>query len=56
MLADEAKEPQRTIEFGTPEYDRAIESMEREGLLWALTNKGDLYLLLDGQRTLLKAP
>ncbi|MGD9688723.1 MAG: VIT domain-containing protein [Phycisphaerales bacterium] len=56
ILSDEAKEPERTVEFGTAAYEGVLASMARENLLWALTNRGDLYLLLDGKRTLVKQP
>lgn len=56
LLADADKEPERVVEFGTPDYDRAVDAMAKEDLLWALTNTGDLYLLLEGKRTLIKQP
>ncbi len=54
LLADAEKAPERVVEFGTPEYAAAVDAMARENMLWAFTNAGDLYLLLEGKRTLVK--
>lgn len=56
LIEKEAAEPERTIEFGTPEYQAAVDALVREGQQWMLGNAGDLYVMLEGKRTLLKAP
>ncbi len=56
ILGDEDKEPERTVTFGTPEYDAAVDALAKDNMLWVLTNAGDIYVLLEGKRTLIKAP
>ncbi len=56
ILSDAESPPERTIEFGGEAYGRVIDAMARENLLFALTNEGELYLLLEGKRTLIQAP
>jgi Ca-activated chloride channel homolog len=56
LLHQEHEEPQSIVEFGTPEYDRLLERLARENLQALLANRGETYLLIDGQRTLVRAP
>lgn len=54
LLTQEAEEPQQTVEFGTPEYQKIVDALIREGNQGVLTNTGEIYMLVEGQRTLIK--
>lgn len=52
----EDAEPEVTIEFGTDEYLRILEALANEGRQGLLAMGGDVYLIRDGKRTLVKGP
>lgn len=55
-LEHEHEEPEVVVEFGTDEYFDLAARFAREGRQSVLAVRGDLYLLLDGKRTLVKGP
>lgn len=54
LLSKENESPQQTVTFGTPEYERVVDALIREGNQAVLTNTGEIYMLVEGQRTLIK--
>ena len=55
QLLDKADEaPERTIEFASEEYFELVDRFVRENRQSVLAVEGDLYLLLDGRRTLIR--
>jgi len=56
VLEHEHEEPEAVVEFGTDEYFDLAAHFAREGRQSVLAVQGDLYLLLDGKRTLIKGP
>ena len=54
-LLDQAEaEPERTIEFASDEYFELVDRFAREHRQSVLAAAGDIYLLLDGKRTLIR--
>ncbi len=56
ILEQENEEAEVVVEFGTDAYFDLAQRFAREGRQSVLAVKGDLYLLLDGKRTLIKGP
>ncbi len=56
MLEQENEEAEAVVEFGTDAYFDLARRFAREGRQSILAVSGDLYLLLDGKRTLIKGP
>jgi hypothetical protein len=56
LYMQEAEPPEVVIEFGTPEYERLVERLTKDNLQALIANAGETYLLLDGQRVLVKGP
>lgn len=56
LFREEEAEPQVVIEFGSPEYSKLLERLVRENLQGLLANPEETYLLLDGQRVLVRGP
>ena len=54
MLDQAESEPERTIEFASDEYFELVDRFAREHRQSVLAAGGDIYLLLDGKRTLIK--
>lgn len=56
LLEDESAPPERTVEFGTPEYAALLDRLVAENRQGLLALGGEVYLLVDGRRTLVKNP
>ncbi|HRQ71770.1 MAG TPA: hypothetical protein PLU35_01950, partial [Phycisphaerales bacterium] len=56
ILEHEDEEAEVVVEFGTDAYFDLAQRFAREGRQSVLAVQGDLYLLLDGKRTLIKGP
>jgi Ca-activated chloride channel family protein len=56
LLKDEQASPDRTVEFGTDEYRRLIDELATEDIQGIVALVGDVYLLQDGRRVLVKMP
>ena len=54
LLALEAAEPDETIEFATERYFELVAQLAKEGRQALLADKGDIELLLDGKRVLIR--
>ena len=54
LLANEKDPPEQTIEFGGEEYFALVDRLASEGRQALLSVPGDVYLMLDGQRTLVR--
>ncbi len=54
LLSQETEPPQQTVKFGTLEYQKIVDALIREGNQAVLTNTGEIYMLVEGQRTLIK--
>ena len=54
MLDQAESEPERTIEFASDEYFELVDRFAREHRQSVLAAGGDIYLLRDGKRTLIK--
>lgn len=56
ILDKEAEAPEKTVEFGTPEYDAILDDLVARDQQGLLALGGDCYLQYKGQRVLVKAP
>lgn len=56
LAKDEKAQPDRTVEFGSPEYFEIAQSLAEEGRAGIISLRGDVYLMLKGQRILVKGP
>ncbi|MBL8765207.1 MAG: VWA domain-containing protein [Phycisphaerae bacterium] len=56
LMRDENEKPDRTVEFGTPEYDAVVEALVKANLQAVLAYPGEVLVLLDGARTLIRQP
>lgn len=54
LLDLDDQEPQRTVEFGTPEYDDLVDLLVSEGRQGLLAVGDQVYLLVRGERVLVK--
>ncbi len=54
LLALEAADPDETIEFATERYFELVLQLAKEGRQAILADKGDIELLLDGKRVLIR--
>ncbi|HZW09918.1 MAG TPA: VIT domain-containing protein [Phycisphaerales bacterium] len=54
LLDEEASEPERVIAFASDEYFELARRLAEENRQSVLAVEGDVYLLLDGQRTLVR--
>jgi Ca-activated chloride channel family protein len=54
LLEQEESEPERVIEFASDEYFELADRLAKENRQSMLAVEGDVYLLLDGQRTLIR--
>jgi hypothetical protein len=48
--------PARTVQFGSQEFRALAAKLAREGREGSIALKGDILMLVDGQRVLVKAP
>ena len=55
-LKNEAAKPDRVIEFGTPEFDKLVDQLLRDGREGILALSGEMLLMVDGKTVLIKAP
>lgn len=56
ILHMETEPPQRTVEFATPEFFEVVDQLAREGRQAMLARGGDVYLLVNNERTLVRCP
>lgn len=56
LLKVEDAEAEVIVEFATPAYDQLVERLARDNLQGLLANPGETYLLVDGQRVLVRGP
>ena len=50
------KEPERTIEFGSPEFRKLAARLAADGRQGSISLQGDILLLVGGERVLVKGP
>lgn len=55
-LKNETAKPDQVIEFGTPEFDKLVDRLVRDGRQGILALSGELLLMIDGKTVLVKAP
>ncbi len=56
ILDKENEAPEKTVEFGTPEFDEILDDLVAKNRQGLLALGGDCYLQWKGQRVLIKAP
>lgn len=56
LLAKETEAPDRTVEFGTEEFGSILDRLAASNRQGVLALGGEIYLLIDGQKILVKAP
>lgn len=56
LLAEQQQEPDRTVAFGTPEYDALLEDLVAQHRQGLLANRGEVLILNRGQRILVRNP
>lgn len=56
LLVERDQTPDQTIEFGTAIYFELVSRLAREGNQAVLANRGEILLLLDGKRVLVRNP
>lgn len=56
LLAQEKEPPQQTVAFGTPEYAALLDQLLKEGRQGLLAVEGEVYLLVGGERVLVRNP
>jgi Ca-activated chloride channel homolog len=56
LLETADREPDITIDFGTNDYVQLLDRLARANHQGLLANAGDIYLLLDDQRVLVRSP
>lgn len=56
LLKDENQKPDRTVEFGTPEYMKLAEDLARDNRQVALALGGDVLIQVGKERVLVKGP
>ena len=54
LLEQAESEPERTIEFASDEYFALVDRLAKENRQGVLAVEGDVYLMLDGKRTLVR--
>ncbi len=54
LIEQEKEPPQRTVKFGTPEFDQLLPALTRENKQGLLARGGTVYLMLENQRTLIE--
>lgn len=54
LIGHEGEPPQRTVRFGTPEFDRLLPALTGENKQGLLARGGTVYLMLENQRTLIE--
>ncbi|MBK8913644.1 MAG: VWA domain-containing protein [Phycisphaerales bacterium] len=52
----DAATPQRVVEFATPEYFELADRLANEGRQMLMSLEGEVYLIVDGQRVLIRNP
>ncbi|HXQ68879.1 MAG TPA: VIT and VWA domain-containing protein [Pyrinomonadaceae bacterium] len=55
-LKNETAKPDQVIEFGTPEFDKLVDRLIRDGRQGILALSGEMLLMIDGKTVLVKAP
>ncbi len=50
------RDPEQTVEFGSEAYWTLVEDLTEQGRQWMLANRGDVYLLNQGRRVLVRNP
>lgn len=56
ILHAETEPPQRTVEFGTPEFFDVVDRLASEGRQALLARGGEVYVLVGNERTLVRCP
>ena len=56
VLEHEKTKPDRTIEFGTPEFYKLVDQLVREGRQGILALSGEMLIAIDGKTVLIKTP
>ena len=56
LLAQEDDKPDRTVEFGTPEYMQLVQDLAKDNRQVALALGGDVLIQVGKERVLVKAP
>jgi len=56
LQKDEHAEPDRVVDFGTDAYFQLARSLADQGRAAIIAVRGELFLVIDGQRVLIKAP
>jgi Ca-activated chloride channel family protein len=57
LIEDKAAlQPKRVVTFGSPEFQQLVERLAHEGRQGTIALRGDILLLIDGERVLVKAP
>lgn len=56
MAKDQDAKPDRVFEFGTPEYFELVRTLAAEGRSGIIAVYGEVYILLNNQRVLVKGP
>ena len=55
-LKTETAKPDQVIEFGTPEFDKLVDRLLRDGREGILALSGEMLLVIDGKTVLIKSP
>jgi Ca-activated chloride channel family protein len=55
-LKNETAKPDRIIEFGTPEFNKLVDRLLRDGREGILALSGELLMVIDGKTVLIKTP
>lgn len=53
---DAEQDPDETVEFGTDPYWTLVDDLTAQGRQWMLANRGEVYLVNQGRRVLVKNP
>ncbi|HYE03791.1 MAG TPA: VIT domain-containing protein [Phycisphaerales bacterium] len=56
LLESEGAPPEETVEFGTDAFSRVVDQLAREGRQALLARGGEVYLLVEGKRVLVRMP
>ncbi|MGQ0628192.1 MAG: VIT domain-containing protein [Phycisphaerales bacterium] len=56
LMAKENEKPDRTVEFGTPEFDVVLTQLIAENRQSLIANAGENYILLNNERVLVRCP
>ena len=56
IVDKENEKPDLTVEFGTPEFEKVLDQLVAEGRQSLIANSGEMLLLVNNQRVLVKCP